>query len=82
MTEVETPLWVTYGADIFFLVLFLVVFFFMKPAPDSETEASSDGSEEPNPLEKILVTENSSDTIAEEEISNQEVGENSIENKK
>jgi hypothetical protein len=69
MTQAETPMWVTYGADIFFLALFLIVFFFMKPSPDSEKEGTLEEGEEPNPLEKVLVTENTIETTEESDSS-------------
>ncbi|MGM0598842.1 MAG: hypothetical protein ACQETH_03385 [Candidatus Rifleibacteriota bacterium] len=55
MNEVATPEWVHYVGDGIFLLLFLVVLFFFKADPESlepENEA-----EQPNPLEKVLVTE-------------------------
>lgn len=58
MSETEAPVWVKYAGDIFFLILFLVIFFFIKPDQKIDHDESSDtGPEAPNPLEAMLVTE-------------------------
>lgn len=54
MNEAEVPAWVKYAGDIFFLIIFLVVLFFFKAEPVVEVDTDED---EPNPLEKMLVTE-------------------------
>lgn len=60
MSETEAPVWIRYAGDIFFLILFLVVFFFIKP--DQKTDHDeSDASETPNPLEAMLITEENTD---------------------
>lgn len=60
MNETEAPVWVRYAGDIFFLILFLVVFFFIKPDQNSDQDETAD-SEAPNPLEAMLITEDSPD---------------------
>jgi len=72
MSAIETPAWVKYAGDLFFLLLFLVVFFFLKPtspAADEWDDNSENGPEEaPNPLEKMLVSEDSENpTFSESE---------------
>ncbi|PKL45723.1 MAG: hypothetical protein CVV41_01605 [Candidatus Riflebacteria bacterium HGW-Riflebacteria-1] len=61
MTGLETPTWVKYAGDLFFLVLFLVFFFFFKPNSQTEDEwdqeAEAGDEEGPNPLEQMLVSE-------------------------
>ena len=73
MNDFEAPTWVKYAGDLFFLALFLVFLFFVKPAEQSEDEwddNEEDGTEaEPNPLEKMLVSEDN------ELISSNEAGE-------
>ena len=65
MNGIESPAWVKYAGDLFFLILFLVFFFFFKPntRPADEWDEGADGSEEeqPNPLEQILVSEDTQD---------------------
>ncbi len=70
MSEIEAPIWVKYAGDIFFLILFLVIFFFIKPDQTTELHDNND-SEAPNPLEAMLVTEEKSD---EENTPNDETG--------
>ncbi len=53
MTESESPFWVKYAVDFGLLIAFLFILFFVKPVQQDEIE----GDPEPNPLEKILVTE-------------------------
>lgn len=59
MNEIESPALVRYAGDIFFLILFLVIFFFFKPGENgSENDIDGEGSEEsPNPLEELLHTD-------------------------
>ncbi|MEW6709698.1 MAG: hypothetical protein AB1403_07730 [Candidatus Riflebacteria bacterium] len=63
MNQAETPVWVKYVGDLIFLIAFLVVLLFFKPSP--EIEENDENEEEPNPLEKILVTE---DKFPEDEV--------------
>jgi hypothetical protein len=51
------PIWVKYAGDIFFLVIFLVILFFFKPDPADAFSETDDESEQPNPLERMLVSE-------------------------
>ncbi len=60
MSGIEAPVWVKYAGDIFFLILFLVVFFFIKPEQKTDQDETTD-SEAPNPLEAMLVTEENAD---------------------
>ena len=56
LNQAEAPLWARYAGDFIFLLIFLVVFFFMKPgAPEEHDE--TDDQEAPNPLEAVLLTE-------------------------
>ena len=61
MTAIETPIWVKYAGDLFFLALFLIFFFFFKPTRQSDDEwdedSENDSNEVPNPLEQILMSE-------------------------
>jgi len=61
MSDFEAPTWVKYAGDLFFLALFLVFLFFVKPAEqiqdEWDDEIEADTVEEPNPLEKMLVSE-------------------------
>ncbi|MDD3146682.1 MAG: hypothetical protein PHD82_05225 [Candidatus Riflebacteria bacterium] len=57
MNEIETPVWVKYAGDIFYLLVFLVILFFVKPDKDSE---SNELSESPNPLEVMLLSDDES----------------------
>ncbi|OGK12211.1 MAG: hypothetical protein A2W80_16525 [Candidatus Riflebacteria bacterium GWC2_50_8] len=65
MNGIESPAWAKYAGDLFFLILFLVFFFFFKPntRPADEWDEGADDSEEeqPNPLEQILVSEDTLD---------------------
>ncbi len=54
MNEIETPIWIKYAGDLFFLICFLVVFFLVKPQP---LITEDDEADQPNPLEKILKTD-------------------------
>lgn len=56
MSQTEAPLWARYIGDILFLLIFLAVFFFMKP-DKAEQDDETDDHEVPNPLEAMLVTE-------------------------
>lgn len=56
MNEIENPAWLKYAVDIFFLLVFLIVFFFVKPVEKESTD--EDAFEEPNELEKMLKTDN------------------------
>lgn len=69
MNDFEAPTWVKYAGDLFFLALFLVFLFFVKPAEQSEDEwdDNEDGADaEPNPLEKMLVSEDNEAISADE----------------
>jgi len=55
LSEVENPVWLKYAGDIFFLIVFLVIFFFVKPVEEKSDQDNV--SEEPNELEKILRTD-------------------------
>ncbi|PKL49764.1 MAG: hypothetical protein CVV42_05360 [Candidatus Riflebacteria bacterium HGW-Riflebacteria-2] len=61
MNGIETPAWVKYAGDLFFLVLFLVFLFFFKPSPPADDEWEEDiensPEEAPNPLEKMLISD-------------------------
>ncbi len=74
MNQAETPVWVKYVGDLIFLIAFLVVLLFFKPSP--EPEEIDENEEEPNPLEKMLVSDdNSADEKAEPDDSqNQKAG--------
>lgn len=63
---VEPSQWAKYGGDIFFIVLFLVVYIFFRPAENAAISSDEELGEEekPNPLEEILVTD-ASDTEPE-----------------
>ena len=51
--ENEIPTWISYSIDIFLLLIFFAILFFVKPEPiESDIDQP-----EPNPLEKMLVTE-------------------------
>lgn len=63
MNEVATPEWVHYIGDVMFLLLFLVVLFFFKAEPEDLEQENEE--EQPNPLEKVLVTD--SEEIDEEQ---------------
>ncbi|MFZ5950584.1 MAG: hypothetical protein ACOYXC_07755 [Candidatus Rifleibacteriota bacterium] len=58
MNQAETPVWVKYVGDLIFLIAFLVVLLFFKPSP--EPEEFDENEEEPNPLEKMLVSDDDS----------------------
>jgi len=60
LSGIEAPVWVKYAGDIFFLILFLVVFFFIKPEQKTDQDETTD-LEAPNPLEAMLVTEENTD---------------------
>ena len=60
LSETEAPVWVKYAGDIFFLLLFLVFFFFIKPDQKTDHDEGND-SEAPNPLEAMLITEENTD---------------------
>jgi len=60
LSGIEAPVWVKYAGDIFFLILFLVVFFFIKPEQKTDQDETTD-LEAPNPLEAMLVTEENAD---------------------
>jgi hypothetical protein len=70
MSGIETPVWVKYAGDLFFLILFLVFLFFVKPAPQNEDEWDDDSEgitgEVPNPLEKMLVTDDDATVTSDE----------------
>lgn len=66
MTEVEMPIWIKYAGDIFFLVIFLVILFFFKPDPADALSEAENENEQPNPLERMLVSEENHNS--EEEI--------------
>jgi len=74
VNQAETPVWVKYVGDLIFLIAFLVVLLFFKPSP--EPEEIDENEEEPNPLEKMLVSDdNSADEKAEPDDSqNQKAG--------
>jgi len=76
----ESPLWVRYAGDIFFLLVFLVVLLFFKPDP-SEEDGSEDDDEGPNPLEAMLMTENHSEDTEEKSIQSNPIAEGADENK-
>jgi hypothetical protein len=61
LTETVVPTWVKYAGDIFFLVFFLVVLFCFKADPTVETPDQSDDTDQPNPLEKMLVSDQDPD---------------------
>lgn len=65
MSEIENPVWLKYAGDIFFLVVFLVIFFFVKPIEEKHDEENS--LEEPNELEKMLKTDSDDDQPDPEE---------------
>ena len=70
MSGIETSAWVKYAGDLFFLILFLVFLFFVKPLPQTEDEWDDDSEgitkEGPNPLEKILVTDDDANVSPDE----------------
>ncbi len=70
MNETEAPVWVKYAGDIFFLILFLAVFFFIKPDEKTDYDENSE-SETPNPLEAMLATDENAD---EESVAGSETG--------
>lgn len=57
MTE-QTIVWTDYIADIFLVLLFLFVLLFFKPSEQEKSDLD-DEQEKPNPLEQMLVTEQS-----------------------
>ncbi len=63
LNEIETPVWVKYAGDIFYLLVFLVILFFVKPEKDTENSLEDDQSESPNPLETMLVSEENPENI-------------------
>lgn len=68
MTEVTSPTWVKYAGDLFFLIVFLVVMFCFKSEPIVEKyEEDIPESELPNPLEEILVTEQTEEENLDED---------------
>ena len=68
MTE-QSPAWLEYAGDAFFVILFLIVFFFFKPNENAEIQDDEfNEDEEPNELEKILVTETNKEEKSEENI--------------
>ncbi len=71
MNGMESPAWVKYAGDLFFLALFLVFLFFFKPSAQSEDEwddESADAPENsPNPLEKMLVSDDDIDEPVHDE---------------
>jgi len=77
MSGIETPVWVKCAGDLFFLILFLVFLFFVKPAPHGEDEwdDESTGSEEdaPNPLEKMLISDGDNDEGATHSVDESEL---------
>ena len=61
--ENEAPLWVTYGVDALLLLVFLFILLFIKPAPPAKEDEDDQA---PNPLEKMLVTDDEAETISDE----------------
>ena len=68
LNSAETPFLIRYAGDIFFLLAFLVILFFIKPDPDHESHVDNDATEAPNPLEAMLISEDE-DEIEERESS-------------
>lgn len=75
MSEAEVPVWIKYAGDLFFLILFLVVFFFFKPAAQTDADADDEFDDEiaANPLEKILVSDDIDDIDVIDDIENEDV---------
>ena len=61
----EVPESFSYMMDGVFIILFLIVFFFMKPDKNLEKELPEE--EKPNPLEQVLRTDSENEDIKEEE---------------
>ncbi len=57
MNPIEPPFLIRYAGDIFFLLAFLVILFFVKPDPEHESHVDNDETAGPNPLEAMLVSE-------------------------
>ena len=77
MSGIETPVWVKYAGDLFFLILFLVFLFFFKPSPHGQDEwddESTDPEEDaPNPLEKMLISDGDNDEGATHSVDESEL---------
>ena len=63
--EYQEPFWVQYAGDLFFLILFLVVWLFFKSGKEDNMEEITPETEQPNDLEKILQTDPSEDNEPE-----------------
>ena len=53
----EVPEWFSYTVDIILILVFLFIIFFVKPDENLKKEVTSEGDEQPNPLEQVLKTD-------------------------